>query len=105
MLLKDWRNQNGLTLVEAASCLGLKSAGALSEIERGLAFPALTSIAQIDAATGGRVMISDHYTAWASAHAKEIDAAFSAGERASRRFGSLAERTTNAKTKAQGRRL
>jgi len=88
MLILAWRMKYKLTVEQAAKALGLKSAGMLSTIERGISFPRPETIIQIDAATRGAVTAADHVTAWDRRHRSWAQKSRTAGRTAARVFNS-----------------
>jgi transcriptional regulator with XRE-family HTH domain len=71
-MLKTWRKKHGLTLVEATRFLGLRSFGALWDIENGKAFPNPETVARIEGATSGAVTITEHWAAWRRANTQKF---------------------------------
>lgn len=72
MLLSRWIASKDLTLREAATLLGLKL-GTLYDIKRGIYVPPGETIAQIQAATSGRVKAQDHQDAWEASHRDKVE--------------------------------
>lgn len=95
MLLRRWRNQKGLNLESGARYLGLKSAGALSDIERGQAFPTPETIVTIYGATRGAVTALDHIAAWRAAEPRRFSDLLAAGRSASRAYRPAAKPKEN----------
>ncbi len=81
-MIRAWRMSKKFSLKEAARYLGLKSVGALSEIERGITFPEPKTAVQIEAATLGQVTCADHAAAWRRSHRQEWNLARAAGRKA-----------------------
>lgn len=91
-MLRRWRKKRGLTLREGAEFLGLKSAGALCNIEQGKTFPAIETIVLIEAATGGEVAAEHHVRAWQAANASQFSQLRTAGRAAAKSFSKPAKR-------------
>lgn len=86
-MLRAWRIAKGLTLTDGARFLGLRSVGALSDIERGKAFPSPETIALIEGATQGAVTADDHMKAWRNGDPVRFSRLRAAGRAAARAFG------------------
>lgn len=90
MQLRAWRKSKNLTLEAAVAYLGLKSMGALSDLERGVSLPSWETAALIEGATGGLVTIVDHWAAWRRAHPVEFATVRAAGQSAAKAHRHLA---------------
>lgn len=95
MLLRKWRTQKKLNLADAAQFLGLRSFGALSDIERGKAFPTPETITTIYGATRGLVTALDHIAAWRAANPFRFSHLLAAGRSASKAYRPAAKPKEN----------
>jgi transcriptional regulator with XRE-family HTH domain len=86
MNLRRWRKQKRLTLTEGAKYLGLKSIGALSDIERGMAFPSPETIVTIFGATKGLVKSDDHFAVWRAHDPSRYSELLAAGRAAAKAY-------------------
>ena len=93
-MLRQWRTKKGLNLADGAAFLGLKSAGALSDLERGVVFPTPETMARIEGATAGAILPAHHWKAWRSAHPQQFAEFRAAGRSAAKAYRSPAQPKT-----------
>lgn len=92
MLLIAWRKSKRLTLAEISRAWS-ESISQMSDLERGQ-FNALSMIrvVRIEAATGGKVKLRDHWKAWRAANARDFTLSRAAGRSGAEALGKPARK-------------